>query len=127
MPVDLSNISFHWNVTRTIKVPEMTIDIEGEPTVFNNVVTKIWFVLTVLDTNGRYAADFSKSLDLPLPTDPLTYIPFDQLTTETMIAWVQTHLGETQILAFQQEIQHTLENYVDIPVIAVPMVLDDID
>lgn len=44
------------------------------------------------------------------PANPNDYIPFDQLTTATVVGWLETQLGEEAIAGFQNQIATDLEN-----------------
>ena len=68
------------------------------------VFTAHW---TVSVTDGEYSAGSYGSVGLERPEGEL--IPFDNLTEELVISWVQDKLGEEQVASIQSSLISQLE------------------
>lgn len=77
-------------------------------------VVNVYYVLTG-DQNGTTS---SLQGNVTFDTNQQTsFIPYDQLTEETVIGWVQASLGEQEIANLQNSIQGRIDQLLNPPVI----------
>jgi len=77
------------------------------------VVTVIW---TLSGTDGEYTADIQGNTELAIEQDKSDYIPYDELTEEIVIGWVQDALGPTGIYNYDQNIVGQIDSMINPPV-----------
>ena len=72
----------------------------------NGVVTKVIYGCTVKSENNmdRKMGEITLTGNT---TDP-NFVPFENLTKETVIGWVKTSLGETEVTSIETELQNRL-------------------
>ena len=81
------------------------------------VCTVHWKLVT---TNGEYNSQLIGSIDVPTEVlEPFT--PYDQLTKEQVLEWVQDVMGEEQVLIYQEAGLKKLNDLVNPPVVILPL------
>lgn len=65
----------------------------------DGLVINVTWTLTG-DREGLIATSLSGSTDLPPPAS--SFIPYDQLTEEIVIGWIQTYLGQEEITELEK-------------------------
>jgi len=79
----------------------------------NYVVNVIW---TLSGTDGQYTASIQGNTELDVTSDQPDYIPYDQLTQDIVIGWVQDALGPTGIYNYEQNIVGQIDSMINPPV-----------
>ena len=105
--------SFSWN----IKV--MTVKpVEGSLT--DVVIVVYWDRLGSRASNSvTYNASRSGMSNLGTP-DPYNFTPYDQLTENQVIGWVETSLGTEQLALIDASIDKDIDNQINPPVEVLP-------
>ena len=78
----------------------------------NYVVNVLW---TLTGTDGQYTASIEGNTVFS-SNQSGTFIPYDQLTQDTVIGWVQASLGEQGIANYQANVQGQIDSMITPPV-----------
>ena len=98
-------ITYTWTINSLIGYPTF----EGE----TDVVTRASYTVLGDDSEG-HTADYSNFADTPL--DPsVPFIPYNDLTPEIVIGWVQAALGPEAIAAIEESIAIVIQRQVTPP------------
>jgi hypothetical protein len=98
-------ITYTWTINSLIGYPTF----EGE----TDVVTRASYTVLGDDSEG-HTADYSNFADTPL--DPsVPFIPYNDLTPEIVIGWVQAVLGPEAIAAIEESIAIVIQRQVTPP------------
>ena len=77
------------------------------------VVNAIW---ALSGADGQYSASIEGNTQFQVkPSDP-NFVPYDQLTEEVVIGWVQASLGEQGIANFEANVNGQIESQINPPV-----------
>lgn len=98
------------DLTYTWTINAMYVVQSPEP---NYVVTVIW---TLSGTDGEYSSQIGGNTELAIEQDKPDYIPYNDLTEEIVIGWVQTSLGPTGIYNYEQNIVGQINSIINPPV-----------
>ena len=78
------------------------------------VVTAHW---TLIGTDGTYTGSAYGSISFKEDSDKTDYIPYDQLTSEQVIGWVKSVLGETKVAELEANIDTQIADQISPPII----------
>ena len=99
-----------WNVVQMDAYPEY----DGEQDV---VFTVHW---TLTDTDGDYTGSVYGSVGVTLdPESPFT--PYNELTLEQVVGWVQDALGAEQVAALEANVAQQIADQKNPPVVTPPL------
>lgn len=103
--------TYEWNIYQLDTYPQY----EGQ----SDVVFKAYWTITGLNENG--ISGFVKGIqDITLnPDDP--YIPYNDLTKDQIISWVQTAMGPDQITIHEVNIDTQINEKVNPMVVVLPL------
>ena len=77
------------------------------------IVNAMWTLTGVQD---QYSASIDGNTQFQVkPSDP-SFVPYDQLTEEVVIGWVQASLGEQGIANFEANVQGQIDSQINPPV-----------
>lgn len=71
-------------------------------------------------TDGTYTGTVYGTVGVSLDPDA-PYTPYDKLTEEQVVGWVQAALGKEQVVAYEANAAQQIENQVNPPVVAPPL------
>jgi hypothetical protein len=72
----------------------------------NYVVSATW---SLTGTDGTFTDTFNSAIDFAVQESNPNFIPFNELTPNIIIGWIQAGLGETAIAQFEAEIDYSIE------------------
>lgn len=99
-----------WGVVQMDAYPEY----EGETDV---VFTVHW---TLTGTDGAYVGSVYGSVGVSLD-EGATFTPYEDLTLDQVVGWVQTALGEEQVAAYEENVAQQIADQIDPPVVTPPL------
>ena len=99
-----------WGVVQMDAYPEL----DGK----TDVVFTVHWNLTGSD--GTYTGYVYGSVGVTLDPDA-PYTPYDQLTQEQVVGWVQAALGEEQVAAYEANVAKQIEDQINPPVVTPPL------
>jgi hypothetical protein len=82
-----------------------------------DVVYCVGYQLTVTNDDG--SASTSGSVGIPLSSD--TFTPYDQLTQDQVVGWVQAALGAEQVIGLQDALTNQIAEKKNPPVVIPPL------
>lgn len=91
------------------------LDCEPSANGLTNVVKTVHW--RYVGTDGTNTSDVYGSVSLGSP-DPNTYIQYSNLTINTVIGWVTSSIGNTQIESYQNVISTAIANKVNPPIVS---------
>lgn len=98
-------ITYTWTPTSLIGYPVF----DGQ----TDVVTRVFYTVLADDGEG-HTADYSNIQLTPL--DPaVPFIPYDDLTPETVIGWVKANLGHDKVAAIEESLSIQIQRQVTPP------------
>ena len=77
------------------------------------VVNCLWTLSGVQD---QYSASIDGNTQFAIKQSDPNFVPYDQLTEETVIGWVQASLGEQGIANFEANVQGQIDSQINPPV-----------
>ena len=101
-------ITYNWTVNSMYTLPQ----VEG----FDNVVVVAYY--TVSGTDGTYSESLGSNscqFTMPSPNDP-AFTPYDKLTEEQVVGWIQASLGESGVESFETTIAASIDAQANPPV-----------
>ena len=99
-----------WNVTQLDCYPQ----VDGE----TDVVFTVHFNLT--GTDGDYTGYVYGTVGVTYnPEEP--FVPYNELTLDQVIGWVQDALGEEQVASLEANVAQQIENQKNPPVVSPPL------
>jgi len=99
---------YNWQVTNLF-----TLDIVSEA---GYVVTALYEVVGVETVSGtEYTASLSNSAQFEV-TEGSTYIPYEDLTNEIVVGWIQSQLGEDGVNNLQASILGMINSEINPPI-----------
>lgn len=103
-------IEYTWNIAQMDAYPEYAGNTE--------VVFNVHWTLSGSDgvcVGSTYGAQV-------VTIDPeATFVPYEELTLQQVIEWVQTAMGPNQVAAVEQKIANQIENQINPPVLYPPL------
>lgn len=99
-----------WGVVQMDAYPEL----DGK----TDVVFTVHWNLTGSD--GTHTGYVYGSVGVTLDPDA-PYTPYDQLTQEQVVGWVQDALGEEQVAAYEANVAKQIEDQINPPVVTPPL------
>jgi hypothetical protein len=100
-------IEYTWTVNSMYTLPQ----VDG----FDDVV--VVAVFTVSGTDGEYSASLgSNSCQFTISEDQPDFTPYDELTEEQVIGWIQNTLGENGVTSYEASIAGNIESQINPPV-----------
>lgn len=108
------NITYTWKVTNLLTINANT----SEP---SYVVTAMYLLIGTTEVDGKiYSSDLSNAAFFDVKeTDP-DFIPYEDLTEEMVVGWIQTQLGAELIANYEASIAGQIEQQINPPVSPVP-------
>jgi hypothetical protein len=103
-------ITYTWNVVQMDAYPEK----DG----LTDVVFTVHWTLT--GTDGTYTGGAYGSVGVTLDEDG-GYTPYDELTLEQVVGWVQESLGEEQVASLEAGVAGQIESQINPPVVTPPL------
>lgn len=96
-------VSYTWTITR--------LDVRPSVNNLTNVVVGAHWILTgtKLYEDVNYAANCNGIISFDSPDENL-FIPYDQITFDDTISWIQSHMGELQVSKLQEDLSQTIES-----------------
>jgi hypothetical protein len=104
------SITFTWHVTQMEAYPE-----ENDKT---NVVFNVHWHLNGIVGEYRAYAYGAQNVTVD-PNAPFT--PYENLTEEQVVGWVQSAMGEERVAELQSNIAEDIANQIDPPVVTLPI------
>lgn len=98
--------TYEWNIKQLACKPQE----EGKS---NVVVTADW---TVSVTDGTYTSSLYGTQEFSLNTES-NFTPFENLTKDQVVGWVQSAMGIDDVTALQQKLDTQLEEQINPPII----------
>ena len=94
-----------------------TVDVHPSEADYTDVVYNVHWIVTgvsdVLDSQGNpYQATSIGTQPVPLSPES-EFIPFDQLTNETVVSWTKEAIGAEQVAAIEQSITNQIEQEIN--------------
>ena len=100
-------IIYSWSVTSMYTLPE----VEGETDV---VVLAQW---AVSGTDGTYSETLgSNTTQFTISADSPNFTPYDELTEEQVVGWIQGVLGEDGVASYEATIAGSIDSQANPPV-----------
>ena len=104
-------ITYNWTISQLECVPQ-------EDNVADVVVTIHW---RLDGTDGAYSAGVYGSVQTK-PYEPgEPFIPYDQLTKDIVVGWVEDALGAEQVQQYKDNIAGQIANQINPPVVTPPL------
>lgn len=69
----------------------------------------------------KYAGQYYGSTTFSVDPNKTDFVPYDSITPEMAISWVQEALGEEQVAAVYGSIETQIKNQIDPPVVSYPL------
>jgi hypothetical protein len=112
MTTTSTTITFTWNITGLTTI-------NNDPR-FPNEVNNVMWLLTAY--RGYIWNDQAVTLEgvvsgnqmVPDPTDPNTYINFNNLTEAEVVEWVKTQLGPNAVVQYENQAVANIQSQIDI-------------
>ena len=99
-----------WNVVQMNEYPEF----DGE----QDVVFQVHWTLT--GTEGEYTGSVYGSVGVSLDAES-QFTPYNELTLEQVIGWVQDALGAEQVAAYEANVAQQIADQQNPPVVSLPL------
>ena len=99
-----------WNVVHMNEYPEF----DGE----QDVVFQVHWTLT--GTEGEYTGSVYGSVGVSLDAES-PFTPYNELTLEQVIGWVQDALGAEQVAAYEANVAQQIADQQNPPVVSLPL------
>ena len=99
-----------WNVVQMNEYPEF----DGE----QDVVFQVHWTLT--GTEGEYTGSVYGSVGVSLDAES-PFTPYNELTLEQVIGWVQDALGAEQVAAYEANVAQQIADQQNPPVVSLPL------
>lgn len=103
-------ITYQWNIQALDCIPQ----IEGE---IDYVVTAHW---TVSATDGTYTSSAYGTQSFTYD-GAKSFTPFDELTLEQVVGWVQEGMGIEAVTQLQESLDKQIEDQIDPPIVTPPL------
>lgn len=101
--------TFSWIVTAMSTVPNGTES--------DYVVSACYDVIAV---DGEYTSKISDAAFFTVKSDQPDFIPYDQLTNDIVVSWIQTQLTPEGVASYESTLQDQINNQINPPVYPVP-------
>jgi hypothetical protein len=102
--------TYQWNIQALDCVPQE----DGKTDV---VVTAYWAVSA---TDGTYTGSAYGSQSFALDSAK-AFIPYNSLTKDEVIGWVQSAMGVDAVTALQENLDKQIENQINPPIVTLPL------
>ena len=99
-----------WNIVQMNEYPEF----DGE----QDVVFQVHWTLT--GTEGKYTGSVYGSVGVSLDAES-PFTPYNKLTLEQVIGWVQDSLGAEQVAAYEANVAQQIADQQNPPVVSLPL------
>lgn len=103
-------IAYNWQVVQMNEYPEF----DGE----QDVVFQVHWTLT--GTEGEYTGSVYGSTGVTLDAES-HFTPYNELTLEQVIGWVQDALGAEQVAALEANVAQQIADQINPPVVSLPL------
>lgn len=103
--------TYNWTISSLEVKP-----VEADAT--NVVVTAHW---RLDGTDGTHTAGVYGSQTMQPYEAGATFIPYDQLTQEIVVGWIESAMGEEQVQAHKDAIDGQIANLINPPVLTPPL------
>jgi|FreactTroBogLake_1042271.scaffolds.fasta_scaffold00091_10 hypothetical protein len=94
------NLTYEWSISGVACMPSW----QGNA----NVVSSITYTIVGKDSDSIDSTTIFGTVNTFTLETGEAFIPYENLTQNTMITWVQTILGNTRIQTYQDNMAHTL-------------------
>ena len=105
-------ITYNWTISALDCIPQ----VDGKT---DYVVTAHWSC-NGDDEEGHTGSVYSTQSFTVDPNKP-DYVPFDQLTEELVVGWVQDAMGEDGVVATEASVATQIENQINPPIVTPPL------
>ena len=95
-------------------------EIKAYPTLEDKTDVVCTVVWQLVATSGNYGSQLQGSIDVPTQNIN-AFTPYEQLTEEQVLSWVQDTMGPEQVLNYEQGVLDELELMINPPIVNLPL------